>query len=156
MSKQVQIRGDTTAAIATKAGVQREVWFDTDKNTLVCCDGVTLGGHPLATAADLAALSLPFFALTVVEVDLGAAPLFSGSFTFVIPLGPPIGSAILIQQAGGPYTGKGTLPDEAEMDQLLVTAQVTTGGVGTAWWVAPRSNGPVSGKFKFQYATSAT
>jgi len=153
-AKQVQIRGGTTAQIALGKGVLREVWFDTDKMTLVCMDGSTLGGFPLATAADLAALVLPFFALTVVEINLGSVAAYSGSFTFPLLVGPPAGSAILIQQAAGPYTGKGTLEDEAEMDQVHVTAKAMTATSATAWWTS--KSGPLAGNVKFQFATSAT
>lgn len=49
-STQVQLRKGTTAEHAAFHGVQAELTFDTDKNTLVAQDGVTNGGHPIARA----------------------------------------------------------------------------------------------------------
>ena len=51
MSTAIQRRGDTTAAHETFTGLARELTVDTDKNTVVVHDGVTAGGHPLATEA---------------------------------------------------------------------------------------------------------
>jgi hypothetical protein len=89
--------------------------------------------------------------LTVVEIDLGSIPRTSGSFTITIVAGPPVGKPVLIQQAAGPYTGKGDREDEAEMDQVNVTAKVTAATTITAWWVADR---PLNGNVKFQYEIS--
>jgi hypothetical protein len=47
MPKQVRLRRGTTAQHAVFAGALGEVTFDTDKSTLVCHDGSTLGGRPL-------------------------------------------------------------------------------------------------------------
>lgn len=48
MSKQVQLRGGTTAEHENFIGVPREVTVDTDLNTLRVHDGSTPGGHDLA------------------------------------------------------------------------------------------------------------
>jgi hypothetical protein len=53
MADQLQLRRGTTAQIAAFTGAQGEVIVDTDKDTLVVQDGVTAGGFPLASAADL-------------------------------------------------------------------------------------------------------
>jgi hypothetical protein len=58
------------------------------------------------------------------------------------------GDLIMIQQAPGPYTNKGTLADEAEMDQITVSAMCDRDGFGTAYWT---SSGFVRGNFKFNY-----
>lgn len=47
MAKQVQFRGGTTAQHSTFTGANREITVDTDKDTLVVHDGVTVGGFPL-------------------------------------------------------------------------------------------------------------
>ncbi len=54
MSTQMQLRGGTTAENLLFTGAQREVTVDTDKNTLVVHDGVTAGGFPVATEAQVA------------------------------------------------------------------------------------------------------
>jgi hypothetical protein len=53
MSKQLQLRGGTTAEHSTFTGAVREVTVDTDKNSLVVHDGSTAGGYPIAKTSDL-------------------------------------------------------------------------------------------------------
>jgi hypothetical protein len=55
MATQVQRRRGTTAQHAAFSGQLAETTIDTDKMTVVVQDGVTLGGHPLATEANLTA-----------------------------------------------------------------------------------------------------
>jgi hypothetical protein len=57
MATAIQRRGGTTAEHANFTGLAREITVDTTKKTIVVHDGVTLGGHPLATTAELAAVS---------------------------------------------------------------------------------------------------
>lgn len=88
---------------------------------------------------------------TQVEVDLGAIARRSGKFT--IPgTGLTVGKPVMIQQAVGPYTGKGARADEAEMDQLAVTASVTGTTAITAYWTC---RSPVRGNRKFLYLIGA-
>ncbi len=54
MATQMQIRGGTTAENLLFTGAQREVTYDTEKNTLIGHDGVTPGGFPMATEQALA------------------------------------------------------------------------------------------------------
>lgn len=56
MAKELQLRGGTTANHSAFTGKVREVTVDTDKNTVVVHDGITPGGHPLATQADILSL----------------------------------------------------------------------------------------------------
>ena len=49
MSVQVQFRRGNTAQHSTFTGAAAEITVDTDKNTVVVHDGVTPGGHPLAS-----------------------------------------------------------------------------------------------------------
>ncbi len=84
--------------------------------------------------------------VTQVEVNLGAAPRLNGQFVIAdAGIGPT--SRVVVQQAGGPYTGKGTLADEAEMDGVTCAATPGT-GQATVHWSSPR---PVMGNFKFNY-----
>lgn len=82
------------------------------------------------------------------EVNLGSTPRQGGSFdlqsAFILNTGTPA----LVAQAAGPYTNKGTLPDEAEMDFIGCTAYVLNTGAIRAYW---NSNTFVIGNFKFNY-----
>ena len=53
MSTQVQIRKGNTIQTAAFTGAIAEITVDTDKKTLVVHDGVTAGGIPLATQANV-------------------------------------------------------------------------------------------------------
>ena len=89
------------------------------------------------------------FTLDTVEKDLGALPRRSGTFDITGLNGLTTDRPVLIQQASGPYTGKGTLADEAEMDQVSVTASVLDPSTIRAYWNSPTF---VVGSFKFHYA----
>jgi hypothetical protein len=112
-----------------------------------------------AGTADIAALEVALAvldaavdALTVavevrsVEVDLGSTPVRSGSFN-ITDAALTAAMQIIITQAPGPYTGKGSTLDESEMDTLDVTARAGSGSA-VAYW---RSNTLVRGNFKFNY-----
>lgn len=86
-----------------------------------------------------------------VEKDLGTAKT-AGSFQITGLSGLSVGKPVLINQAVGPYTGKGNLADEAEMDHVSVSASVTSTSVITAYWNSPTF---VSGNFKFNYLIGA-
>ncbi|MBC2659754.1 hypothetical protein H7A76_30340 [Pseudomonas sp. MSSRFD41] len=53
MADQLQLRGGTTSEILAFTGAQREVVVDTEKRTLVVQDGITAGGYPLASSAQV-------------------------------------------------------------------------------------------------------
>lgn len=89
--------------------------------------------------------------LTETEVDLGNTPRKSGKFN-ITSSGLTIGKAVLISQANGPYTGKGTRSDEAEMDGLVVSGKVTSTTNVECFW---RSATKVKSNFKFNYQVSA-
>lgn len=91
------------------------------------------------------------FTLTTVEVDLGTKARDSGSFS-ITGVGLTVGKPVLIQQAAAAYTGKGTLTDEAELDQATVTGVVVSTTSITAYW---RASGPMLGNVKFDYAVGA-
>lgn len=107
--------------------------------------GQGIANVPLASSADLAAASSGL-ALSEVEVNLGG-PRRTGRFT-IAGTGMVAGKPVLITQAVGPYTGKGTRADEAEMDHVSATGSVTSETVITAYW---QSHSPVRGNFKFNY-----
>ena len=71
---------------------------------------------------------------TTIEQNLGSTPVTRGSFTLVDAAIAPT-SKVIIFQAPGPYTGKGTRADEAEMDQLQATAEPGTGSATVRWRV---------------------
>ena len=52
MAKQLQLRQGTTTEHNTFKGAVGEVTVDTTKDTLVVHDGVTVGGHPIASKAN--------------------------------------------------------------------------------------------------------
>lgn len=91
--------------------------------------------------------------LTTVEVSLGSAARRAGRFT-ITGAGLTTGKPVLIQQADGPYTGKGSRADEAEMDVITVTGKVFDATTIECFWSAAYK-GPVKGNFKFDYAVSA-
>lgn len=72
---------------------------------------------------------------TTVEVDLGTAKT-QGTFA-IADAGITGTSKVLIWQAPGPYTGKGSLADVAELDQVQVVSAVPGSGVVVVKWQAP-------------------
>jgi len=89
--------------------------------------------------------------LTNVEKDLGAAPLYSGTFDITGLSGLTVGANVLVMQAAGPYTGKGDQPDEAEMDQVTATGYVFDATTIRVYWTCQPYSGPVAGNVKFNY-----
>jgi len=87
-------------------------------------------------------------AWTTVDVDLGDDPVSEGTFT-ITDEGIQSDSKVLVQQAAGPYTGKGTLADEFLMDQLQCAADPGNGNA-TVYFRA-LSGARVKGSFKFFY-----
>lgn len=92
------------------------------------------------------------FSFTTVEVNLGSAPGRTSGFFDIAGVGLTIGKAVLVQKAVGPYTGKGTFADEAEMDIIKATGSVTSAVNIRVYWV---SQGLIIGNVKFNYAVSA-
>jgi hypothetical protein len=84
---------------------------------------------------------------TTIEANLGNQPRLSGEFT-ITGTGFAVGRPVLITQAMGPYTGKGTLADEAA-DQCTATAVVINSTTIKCIWAAVRS--PLKGNVKFNY-----
>lgn len=105
-------------------------------------------GTNLALVTDATATGL----MNVVEVDLGSTPRRSGSFQ-ITTTGLTAGQHVIIEQINGPYTAKGTLADEAEMDRVSVTGQATSSTVIQCYWTSPTV---VKGNFKFAYTLVST
>lgn len=91
-----------------------------------------------------------YLRLNVFEKDMGSVPRYAGSFT--IPGSAlPIGKQVAIRQTIGPYTGKGTLSDEAEMDLVTACASVTSSNFIQVYWNCGPKTGPIAGNIKFNY-----
>lgn len=75
-------------------------------------------------------------AATTIEVDLGAVAKWSGRFT-ITDAGISATSKVLCWQAPGPYTGKGTRADEAEMQPVNVIAVTPAAGSAVVHWQTP-------------------
>lgn len=87
-------------------------------------------------------------AWSVHEADLGTEPVREGVFT-ITDEDILADSRVVIVQGVGPYTGKGTLADEATMDQLMCVAEA---GSGTATVYFRVMDGRrVKGNVKFLY-----
>lgn len=88
---------------------------------------------------------------TTLEVDLGNIPHYSGSFDINVS-GATVGSPVIISQAVGPYTGKGTREDEAEMGLINASGFVLDSSTIRVYWSCGRYN-IVRDKIKFNYKT---
>jgi len=105
---------------------------------------------------------------TTVEVSLGSALVWQGKFT-ITDAAISSTSKVLLWQAPGPYTGKGSAlsADEGTMDPLLITAVIPATGSATVHWKHALGLRPVSfpnpsaaagrvkGNFKFSYLIAA-
>lgn len=91
------------------------------------------------------------FTLTTTEINLGSTSRRSGSFT-ISGTSLTAGKPVYIQQAAAAYTGKGDLPDEAEMDAVNVTGYVLDSSTIKCFW---NSQYDVIGNVKFNYAVGA-
>lgn len=72
------------------------------------------------------------FALTSVMVNMGTTPVWRGRFV-ITDAAISTASLVLIFQAPGPYTGKGTRADEAEMQAILAWAEPSIGQATVRW-----------------------
>lgn len=92
--------------------------------------------------------------LTEYEANLGAIPLYSGTFDITGLAGLTPAKQVLVQQKAAAYTGKGTLTDESEMDQILANGYVVDAATIRVYWVCQPMSGPVAGNVKVGYAVS--
>lgn len=106
-----------------------------------------------------------------VEVDLGATPIWQGRFT-ITDAAITTASKLLVWQAPGPYTGKGTRADEADIQPIMISSVVAFNGSATVNWQTPPAytdgaaglmglgdidlrKGYVKGNVKFNYTVHA-
>lgn len=109
-------------------------------------NSVNINGVAFNGTSNITISSSPTSLITV-EVNIGAMPRKSGRFT-ITSSGLTSGKALIINQAVGPYTNKGSRQDEAEMDGLIVSGIVTNATTIQCYWRAPTF---VVGNFKFNY-----
>ena len=88
--------------------------------------------------------------LITTEINIGTIPKRSGKFN-ITSSGLTIGKMVNVYQAVGPYTSKGTLADETEMDILTITGKVTSATNIVCYW---NSATFVKGNYKFNYVVS--
>jgi microcystin-dependent protein len=79
MSKPLKPRRGTTAENNAFVGESYEITYDTDKNTLVCRDGLTAGGFPLAKEEEVSSLDSTLRALIANSVPTGAVVAFAAN-----------------------------------------------------------------------------
>lgn len=77
-----------------------------------------------------------------VDADLGATPAFEGTFE-IADAAITAASRVQVWQGPGPYSGKGTLADEAIVDSIFAVAQAGT-GIATVYWKTIASMLPVA------------
>jgi hypothetical protein len=80
---------------------------------------------------------------TTVEVDLGSTATWRGRFT-ITDAAIGVTTKVHVWQAPGPYTGKGTRADEAEMQPVKITAVEPAAGSATVYWETPPMVGMTS------------
>lgn len=71
-----------------------------------------------------------------VEVNLSTSPVSSGKFT-ITDAAINGSSRVLVWQAPGPYTGKGTLSDEAAFAPVQVLTVIPGSGSAVVYWQTP-------------------
>lgn len=96
---------------------------------------------------DVAVAAAAAAPMHAVDVDLGNT---ADSGRFTIPgSGFDLTKRVVINPMPGPYTGKGSMADESEMDAITVVGHVLdTSTIECFWHAIP---GPVRGHFNFQY-----
>lgn len=73
------------------------------------------------------------FTINTEEIDIGSTPRKSGKF-IINTTGLTVNQPVVVTQASGPYTGKGTLTDEAQMDSVTVRAKaISTTDIECFW-----------------------
>lgn len=75
-------------------------------------------------------------AATTIERNLGAVATWQGRFT-ITDVAITATSKVLVWQAPGPYTGKGTRADEAEIQPVKVNMAVPAVGSALVYWETP-------------------
>lgn len=89
---------------------------------------------------------------TFTQVEKSLVASRNGNFSITGLSGLTIGKPVQIWQDVGPYTNKGTLADEAEMDGIDAIGSVTAADTIVVYWNSPTT---VKGNFKFRYLVGA-
>jgi hypothetical protein len=118
--------------------------------TLTVADDATNGEVDVTISTSLSGDQI--FNLTEVEKNLGSIPAWSGSFQITGLSGLTPDAPVMITQSNGPYTGKGSLADEAE-EQVSVSGKVLNTTTIQCYWESV--NGPIAGNVKFLYAVAS-
>jgi len=140
--------GGITGTLSSQTDLQTAL--DGKQVTLVSGTNIkTINGNSLLGSGNIVVGGAVLY--TEVEKSIGSVPKLAGKFT-IAGSGLTVGKPVIISQAVGPYTGKGTRADEAEMDGLIVKAAVTAVDTITAYW---NSATFVKGNFKFNYLVGA-
>jgi len=124
--------GDPTDLTATQATAILDIFTSALKGLVPASGGGTT--NFLRADGTFAAPPSGSGSATNIEKDLGSVLATQGHFTITDASISPT-SKILISQANGPYTGKGTRADEAEMDLISVIAYPGTGSARVYWKV---------------------
>jgi hypothetical protein len=101
----------------------------------------TGAGVVASVSANLATVTIPgggagSVTATTVEVNLGSTAVWRGRFTITdATIGAT--SKLLVWQAPGPYTGKGTRADEAEIQPVSIIAVNPATGSAVVYWQTP-------------------
>ena len=85
--------------------------------------------------------------ITTTEVNLGVDPRRAGRF-LITTSGLTAGKPVPISKAHGPYTGKGSRVDEAEMDMIAASGKTISATQVEVFWHAAS---PVKGNVKFDW-----
>lgn len=101
---------------------------------------ISLGENLLMTGTVLSGFGVGS-AITI-EVNLGSAPIFTGKFT-ITDAAISGTSKVLCWQAPGPYTGKGTRADEAELQPVQIISIEPASGTAVVKWQTPPVYGPI-------------
>jgi len=131
MSEQVQLRRGTAAQTATFTGAQGEVTVITDNYTLTVHDGITAGGHEVASKSYVDSVSVADLTSANVTTALGYTPLNSATFT---------GANVVVQLGYTPYDATinanafTTLSAVANVGYLTA---ITSGNITTALGYTP-------------------
>lgn len=131
-----QTSGSPNVVLATVAGVDTLYWWN--------------GAAWVSAGGGGAGLTLSVF-----EQDMGNVAVYGGNFQITGLSGLTANKPVLVHQAPGPYTGKGTLQDEPEMDMVFATGYVVNATTIQVYWVVGPHLGPIAGKVKFLYQVSA-
>ena len=125
--------GSITGTLSSQTDLQSAL--DAKQATLVSATNIkTINGSTVLGSGNLVVTGSGA-AGTTVEVNVGT-PKFAGKFT-ITDASITATSKVLCWQAPGPYTGKGTRADEAEMQPVQVIAVEPATGTAVVKWQTP-------------------